>query len=123
VGTTQRQLSNDFRCIARGVQGFWEALRGGQLFITGGVGFFGCWLWDGLLWADDTLLPGCSAVVLTKGVRLRAVEDLSASGFPMRNVLWIGLCPGLAGWMWIAWWPPSLTSSAKVDPSSLVGDT
>jgi dTDP-glucose 4,6-dehydratase len=44
----------------------WDGLRGARLFITGGTGFFGCWLLETLLWAEDRLSLGANAVVLTR---------------------------------------------------------
>ena len=43
-----------------------EELRGQLLFITGGTGFFGRWLLESLLWANDRLSLGLSALVLSR---------------------------------------------------------
>ena len=44
----------------------WEELRGKNIFITGGTGFFGVWLLESLVWANDRLKLGVSATVLTR---------------------------------------------------------
>jgi nucleoside-diphosphate-sugar epimerase len=44
----------------------WSELRGARIFVTGGTGFFGCWLLETLLWANDRLRLGASVVVLTR---------------------------------------------------------
>jgi nucleoside-diphosphate-sugar epimerase len=44
----------------------WDGLRGARVFITGGTGFFGCWLLETLLWANDRQSLGADAVVLTR---------------------------------------------------------
>jgi len=44
----------------------WDALRGTRTFITGGTGFFGCWLLETFVWANDRKALGASAVVLTR---------------------------------------------------------
>ncbi|WP_342663716.1 NAD-dependent epimerase/dehydratase family protein [Desulfatirhabdium butyrativorans] len=36
-------------------QSLWEELRGQRVFITGGTGFFGCWLLERFLWSKDKL--------------------------------------------------------------------
>jgi len=43
-----------------------ESLRGERIFITGGTGFFGCWLLESLLWANKKLALGTRAVVLSR---------------------------------------------------------
>ena len=36
------------------------------MFITGGTGFFGCWLLESFIWANDNLNLNASALVLTR---------------------------------------------------------
>lgn len=44
----------------------WEELRGARLFITGGTGFFGCWLLESFLWANEAHNLGATVVVLSR---------------------------------------------------------
>jgi nucleoside-diphosphate-sugar epimerase len=53
------------RVIAR-TQGVWPELRQARLFVTGGTGFFGCWLLETFVWANRELRLGASAQVLTR---------------------------------------------------------
>lgn len=59
-------LAEDLDHILAHTLELWEELRGENLFITGGTGFFGCWLLESLLWANDKLDLHCSVTVLTR---------------------------------------------------------
>lgn len=62
-------LAEDLDDVVEGMGSLWDDLRGARLFITGGTGFFGCWLLETLLWANDRLGLEASAVVLTRDAK------------------------------------------------------
>jgi dTDP-glucose 4,6-dehydratase len=44
----------------------WEGVRAERIFLTGGTGFFGCWLLESFLYANRALSLGASVVALTR---------------------------------------------------------
>ena len=58
--------ANDLEHVLQHTADAWPVLAGRRLFITGGTGFFGCWLLETLLAANRKLGPGIEATVLSR---------------------------------------------------------
>jgi dTDP-glucose 4,6-dehydratase len=93
----QNPLTADLDHILEHTRDLWGELHNQRLFITGGTGFFGCWLLESLVWACDHLDLNVTAVALTRNpdsfaqkaphlARHRAVQmlkgDVSDFAFP-----------------------------------------
>lgn len=66
----------------------WEEVRGRRLFMTGGTGFFGRWLTETFLWANQNLELGAELVVLSRRRQAHApgltfhTGDVTSFDFP-----------------------------------------
>jgi nucleoside-diphosphate-sugar epimerase len=59
-------LSQDLDHILEHTKELWENLREKKIFITGGTGFFGKWLIESFVWANDRLKLDAQVVVLSR---------------------------------------------------------
>jgi nucleoside-diphosphate-sugar epimerase len=59
-------LAADLDHVLAHTRDLWEELRGQRIFVTGGTGFFGCWLLESFAWANDKLNLGASMLVLSR---------------------------------------------------------
>jgi len=73
--------SPDIEHVLQHTADAWPMLAGRRLFITGGTGFFGCWLLETLLAANWKLGPGIEATVLSRNPAAfaRRMPDLATA--------------------------------------------
>jgi dTDP-glucose 4,6-dehydratase len=59
-------IADDLNHILSHTAPLWEELRDQRIFVTGGTGFFGCWLLESFTWANDQLQLNAKALVLSR---------------------------------------------------------
>jgi dTDP-glucose 4,6-dehydratase len=80
--TAANPLANDLDRALEQAGDLWQELRGARVFLTGGTGFFGCWLLETMLCADARWTLGASAVVLTRNPDAFARRAPHLAGHP-----------------------------------------
>ncbi len=75
-------LAEDLDHVLNHTKSVWEELRNQSLFITGGTGFFGCWLLESFAWANDKLGLNAKALVLTRNRKAFETKAPHLSGHP-----------------------------------------
>lgn len=56
----------DRKSVLEGTRPLWEEMRHHRIFMTGGTGFFGCWLLETFLSVNETLRLEATVTVLTR---------------------------------------------------------
>ncbi len=89
VAGMRNPLEEDLQCVLEQTGALWDELRGARVFLTGGTGFFGCWLLETFLWANDRVGLDASVVVLTRRERAFTTKAPHLAGHPAVR-LWHG---------------------------------
>jgi len=63
---TYNVLSQDLDHVLEHTKALWEDLREKKVFVTGGTGFFGKWLLESFVWANDQLKLSAQMLVLSR---------------------------------------------------------
>jgi hypothetical protein len=73
----------DLELILEHTASLWEEVRCSRIFLTGGPGFFGCWLVERFCFVNNLLGLGAVATILTRNPEAFA-QNVSASGIGPR---------------------------------------
>lgn len=59
-------MGHDFDDVFGSVHGIWDELRDMRVFLTGGTGFFGRWLLESFVWANQKLELNSEVIILSR---------------------------------------------------------
>ncbi|MGP8247452.1 MAG: NAD-dependent epimerase/dehydratase family protein [Bryobacteraceae bacterium] len=80
-------LADDLEHVLAHTEGVWDELRGARLFVTGGTGFFGCWLLESFAWAADRMHLDATLTVLTRSPEAFRAKAPHLAGHPSIRLL------------------------------------
>ena len=63
---SKRIAQDDLEHVLEGTSSLWEEMRNQRLFITGGTGFFGCWLLETFCYINHKLNLNARVTILTR---------------------------------------------------------
>lgn len=72
----------DLEHVMKHTHDLWAELRNRRIFITGGTGFFGCWLLETFAFANDQFRLGAKALVLTRDIEKFRVKARHLASHP-----------------------------------------
>ena len=78
---------SDLEWIMAHTRGLWSEMRGQRLFLTGGTGFFGCWLVESFLHANRVEKLEARATVLTRNPAAFAMKCPHLASDPALTLL------------------------------------
>jgi len=64
-----RLLYDDIQFIYSKTDNIWHHFKNKKIFITGGTGFFGCWLLETIKWLNENKQLNISATILTRNYK------------------------------------------------------
>ena len=79
--------TKDMEHILKHTSYLWEEVAGQNIFLTGGTGFFGCWLLESFIWANAQLHLGAKAVVLSRRPDVLAAKAPHLANHPAVRLL------------------------------------
>jgi nucleoside-diphosphate-sugar epimerase len=77
---------DDLEHILVHTRDLWSELNDRRIFITGGTGFFGCWLLESLIFAIDRLNLNTQAVILTRDIATFQLKSPHLAEHPAINL-------------------------------------
>ena len=79
--------TEDLNHILNHTSHLWKEVQGQNIFMTGGTGFFGCWLLESFTWANDQLHLGAKVTALSRNPEAFAAKAPHLGNHPAVRLL------------------------------------